>query len=110
MDIEDLEEDYAVRQVVAINSAPRDFHISIDGPFDCHLFQHPCRHVRVLGSDAATKEVKTLLKLMLERFANAVLFIRDLGPALDAMTPEFLVKADLTADYTADCMVFVAHL
>ena len=65
MDIEDLEEDYAVRQVVAINSAPRDFHISIDGAFDGHLFQHPCRHVRVLGSDAATKEAKTLLKFML---------------------------------------------
>ena len=66
MDIEDLEEDYAVRQVVAINSAPRDFYNSIDGAFDGHLFQHPCRHVRVLGSDAATKEAKTLLKLMLE--------------------------------------------
>ena len=65
MDIEDLEEDYAVRQVVAINSAPRDFHISIDGAFDDQLFQHPCTHVRVRGSDAATnKEVKTLVKLM----------------------------------------------
>ena len=93
MDIEDLEEDYAVRQVAAINSAPRDFYISIDGAFDGHLFQHPCRHVRVLGSDAATKEVKTLSKLTLELFPNAVLVIRDLGPALGAMAPEFLVKA-----------------
>ena len=71
------------------------------------MFQHPCTHVRVLGSDAATKEVKTLLKLMLELFPNAVLVIRDPGPALDAMTPEFLVKAGLTADYTAECMGFL---
>ena len=61
----------------------------------------------MLGSDAATKDVKTLLKLTLELFPNAVLVIRDPGPALDAMTPEFLVKADLTADYTAERMDFL---
>ena len=33
-----------------------------------------------------------------------MLVIRDPGPTLDAMTPEFFVKADLTADYTAECM------
>ena len=46
MDIEDLEEDYAVRQVAAINRAPRDSYISIDGAFDGHLFQQPCRQAR----------------------------------------------------------------
>ena len=58
----------------------------------------------MLGIDTATnkKDVKTLL--------THVLVIRDPGPALNAITPEFLVKAGLTADYTAECIVFNAYL
>ena len=81
-EIEDFEEDYAVRQVAAITSALRSFFTSIKGVFHEDMFQHLCTHVRALGSDGATKEVKTLYKLRQQLFPNAVVIIRDAAHAV----------------------------
>ena len=80
--IEDFDEDYAKKQADAMLGALRLFCTSIDGKYDPKLFQHVRTSGRVLGSDGASKEVKTLRVLLTEVFPNAVLQARDIAHAV----------------------------